>query len=48
MRTIESIVRAINKELVPQFEARLREHLATAWSPTGTSARRCRTREATS
>lgn len=29
MRTIEGIVRAINRELVPQFEARLREHLAT-------------------
>ena len=28
MPNIESIVRLINKEVVPQFEARLREHLA--------------------
>jgi hypothetical protein len=28
MPTIESVVRQINKDLVPQFEARLREHLA--------------------
>jgi hypothetical protein len=27
MSTIESIVRKLNKDLVPQFEARLREHL---------------------
>jgi len=29
MSTIESVVRQINKELVPQFEAQLREHLAS-------------------
>lgn len=29
MSTIESVVHQINKELVPQFEARLREHLAS-------------------
>lgn len=29
MRTIEAIVREINRELVPEFETRLREHLAT-------------------
>ena len=28
MSNIETVVRQINKELVPQFEARLREHLA--------------------
>jgi len=27
MSTIESILREINKEVVPQFEARLRQHL---------------------
>lgn len=29
MQTIQTIVRAINKELVPQFEQKLRAHLAT-------------------
>ncbi len=29
MSNIESVIRQINKELVPQFESRLREHLAS-------------------